>query len=262
MVLTPRTKIFLNSVAFVLGFTLIFSIVGVLLQTLLSSVAFDTVNILRIVGGSVIILFGIFLIASLKYRIPFLQVEHKLKVKRYKNRYLSSFTFGVAFAIGWTPCVGAILGSIYALAATAPASGFLLLFTYALGLGIPFLIAGAFTARVSGFIQRSQGLLKYFNIVGGLLLIIIGVLVLTNLLTILAGFFVGAGGAVSVTGQLNFAIAFLAGVVTFISPCILPILPAFFSYMAGTTATELQEPEVKKTFKGKNNFRNRKTRKS
>ena len=122
----PRLAIFLNSVAFVLGFSLVFSLVGVAIQTVLANAAYDTVNILRNVGGIIIILFGVFLIASLKYRIPFLQREHKLKVKRHRISYISSFVFGVAFAVGWTPCVGAILGSIYTLAATAPGSGFLL----------------------------------------------------------------------------------------------------------------------------------------
>src|SRR3989338_2209253 len=98
-----RTAIFLNSVFFVLGFTLVFSVVGVLLQTLLSAVAFDVVNIIRVIGGF------FFLIASLKYPIPFLMREHKVHIKRFRNSYLSSFIFGVAFAVGWTPCVGAIL---------------------------------------------------------------------------------------------------------------------------------------------------------
>jgi len=240
-----RTAIFLNSVAFVLGFSLIFSLVGVLLQTLLSRVAYDTVNLLRIIGGTIIILFGIFLIASLKYRIPFLQSEHKLKVKKYKNSYISSFLFGTAFAIGWTPCVGAILGSIYTLAATQPGAGFLLLMSYSLGIGIPFLIAGAFTAKVSVFVEKSRRILKYFNIIGGLLLIIIGFLILFNYLGIIASFFVGAEGAIGVSGQLNFLIAFVAGIVTFISPCILPLLPAFFSYMAGTTAQTITSKERK-----------------
>lgn len=235
-----RTIIFLNSVAFVLGFTVIFSLVGVLLQTLLSSVAFDAVNILRSVGGLVIIAFGIMLIVSLKYSIPFFTREHKIKVRRFSNSYISSFVFGVAFAIGWTPCVGAILGAIYTLAAVSPGLGFLLLFAYSLGIGVPFLIAGLFTSRVSGFLERSGGMLKYFNIIGGLLLIAIGMLVLFNYIGILASFLVGSE-TVMVTGQLNFFIAFLAGIVTFISPCILPLLPAFFSYMAGTTANEVKK---------------------
>ena len=232
-----QTTIFLNSAAFVLGFSFIFSLLGVLLQTILSFAAYNTVVLLRYIGGTVIILFGLFLIASLKYNIPFLQSEHKIKVKRFKTSYISSFLFGVAFAVGWTPCVGAILGSIYTLAATSPGLGFLLLLAYSLGIGIPFLIAGAFTARVSKFVEKSEGVLKYFNIIGGLLLILIGLLIVFNYLGIISAFFVGSEGAFMVTGQLNFLLAFAAGIVTFISPCILPLLPAFFSYMAGTTAT-------------------------
>lgn len=236
-----RTVIFLNAVAYVIGFTLVFSLVGVLLQTVLSNVAFDAVNTLRIVGGSVIILFGIFLIASLKYNIPFLASEHKLKAKKFRNSYISSFVFGTAFAVGWTPCVGAILGSVYTLAATSPGLGFLLLFAYSLGLGIPFLIAGAFTARLSVFLEKSQRFLKYFNIIGGLFLIIIGILMVFNYIGLIAGFFVSAEGAVTVTGQLNFFVAFVAGIITFLSPCILPLLPAYFSYITGTAATEVRK---------------------
>ncbi|MFH1977764.1 MAG: cytochrome c biogenesis protein CcdA [Candidatus Aenigmatarchaeota archaeon] len=236
-----QSVIFLNSVAFVLGFTIVFSLVGVLLQTVLSSIAFDASNAFRTVGGVIIVIFGLVLTAAIKYRIPFLSSDHKIKVKKFNNSYISSFVFGVAFAIGWTPCVGPILGAIYTLAATSPGAGFLLLFAYSLGIGVPFLIAGMFTSRVSVFLEKSQNVLKYFNIIGGILLIIIGLLVFFNYLGIIASFFVSAEGAVDVSGQLNFLIAFIAGIVTFISPCILPLLPAFFSYMAGTTVTEVKK---------------------
>ncbi len=235
-----RAIIFLNSVAFVLGFTVIFSLVGVLLQTVLSNVAYNAINLLRMIGGSIIIIFGVLLIVALKYRIPFLSSEHKLHVKKFSSSYITSFIFGIAFAIGWTPCVGAILGSIYTLAAISPGAGFLLLFAYSLGIGIPFLLAGLFTSRVSIFLEKSGRLLKYFNIIGGLLLITIGLLVLFNYIGILASFFV-TSGAVETAASLNFFIAFIAGIITFVSPCILPLLPAFFSYMAGTTAIEVKK---------------------
>lgn len=236
-----REIIFLNSVAFVLGFTLVFSLVGVALQTVLSTVAFDAVNILRIVGGSIIVAFGIFLIASLKYHIPFFMTEHKLHVKRFSNSYVSSFVFGLAFATGWTPCVGAILGSIYAFAAASPGSGFLLLFAYSLGIGVPFLLVGAFTSHFSRFLEKVQGALKYFNIGGGLFLIALGLLVVFNYIGIIASFFTGTEGSISTTGQINFFITFVAGMLTFLSPCILPLIPAYISYMAGTTAIEVKK---------------------
>ncbi|MBI2233087.1 MAG: sulfite exporter TauE/SafE family protein [Candidatus Aenigmarchaeota archaeon] len=235
-----RSVIFLNSVAFVLGFTIVFSLVGVLLQTALSAVAFDAVNVLRTIGGAIIILLGVLLIASLKYRIPFLSSEHKIHVRKFSSSYITSFVFGVAFAIGWTPCVGFILGAIYALAATSPGYGFLLLFAYSLGIGLPFLLAGAFTSRLSVFLEKSQRLLKYFNIIGGLLLIAIGAMVAFNYIGIISSFFVGPGST-GAEGSLSLIASFLAGIVTFLSPCILPLLPAFFSYMAGTTAAEVRK---------------------
>lgn len=226
--------IFLNSVFFVLGFTLIFSIIGVLLQTTLSHAGFATMEVVRFLGGSIIIGFGVLIMASAWYIIPFFSTEHKIKVKRFSSSYLTSFVFGIAFALGWTPCVGAILGSIYTLAATSPGIGFLLLMAYSLGLGIPFLIAGAFISKVHGFLKRAHRFLKYFNLISGVFLIALGILVVTNYIGILSVFLVGPNSSVSFTGQLNFIIALVAGLLTFVSPCILPLLPAFLSYMAGT----------------------------
>lgn len=226
-------KIFLNSVFFVLGFTIIFSILGVLIQTALASIAFDVVNILRTIGGVMIFLFGFYLIVSLKYSIPFLQSEHKLKVRKLGNSYISSFAFGIAFAVGWTPCVGAILGSIYTLAAVSPGLGFVLLFAYSLGIGIPFMIVGAFTSRLSAFLKKIDYFLKYFNIIAGLLLMAIGLIVAFNYIGYLAMFF-ATTESITATGQLNVLIAVIAGIITFFSPCILPLLPAFFSFIIST----------------------------
>lgn len=236
-----REIIFLNSVFFVLGFTVVFSAVGIALQTILQTFAYIAMGALRIAGGAIIIIFGIILIASVKYYIPFLSSEHKIKVRKFSNSFVTSFVFGVAFAIGWTPCVGAILGSIYTLAATSPGLGFFLLFAYSLGIGIPFMLVGAFTSRFASFLSKTQKFLKYFNIISGLFLIAIGLLVVTNYVGILATFFLNPNGAVSPTGQLNFLLAFVAGIITFLSPCILPLLPAYFSFLAGTTASEVKK---------------------
>ncbi|MDE1761858.1 MAG: hypothetical protein KGH78_01540 [Candidatus Micrarchaeota archaeon] len=235
-VVNRQEVVFLNSVFFVLGFTFVFASLGTLFQTILAHTAFALMNALRIAGGVVIVLFGMLLIASVKYIIPFFSVEHRIKVKRFSSTYLTSFVFGVAFAIGWTPCVGAILGAIYTLAATSPGIGFLLLLSFALGLGIPFLIVGAFTSRLYGFVHRIKGFLKYFNIISGLFLIAIGILVITNYIGIISVFLVGPQGPMSISENINFLLAIIAGMLTFLSPCILPLLPAFFSYMAGTTA--------------------------
>jgi cytochrome c-type biogenesis protein len=235
-----REEVFLNSAFFVLGFTLVFSLMGVLLQTVLSRASLEAVNTVRLIGGSVIVMLGALMIASVKYAIPFFSVEHKIRVTRFSNSYVTSSAFGIAFALGWTPCVGAILGSVYTLAAVSPGLGFLYLMAFSLGLGIPFLIAGAFISRVSGFMRRSGRFLRYFGVVSGLFLVGIGLLVVTNYIGTLQIFLNGVGPLGSLANplgqsQLSFLIALGAGFLTFISPCILPLVPAFLAYVSGTT---------------------------
>ncbi|MDA2922768.1 cytochrome c biogenesis protein CcdA [Patescibacteria group bacterium AH-259-L07] len=180
-----RKDIFLNSLFFVLGFSAIFAILGVLLNTLLETIAYDVSIWLSRIGGVIIIFFGLYLTGLIK--IPFLEKEHKFKVKtKGRSKYLTSFLFGSAFAAGWTPCVGAALGAILGLAATSPGLAFNLLFSYSLGLGIPFLIVGLFTAQASSAIGRFSHILKYINIVFGIILIALGVLVFTQSLNLIA----------------------------------------------------------------------------
>lgn len=232
--------IFLNSVFFVIGFTIVFALVGVLFQTLLAHASFTAMDAIRTIGGSIILVFGVLMILSTRYIIPFFSTEHKLQVRAFRSSYLTSVVFGIGFALGWTPCVGAILGSIYALAATSPGSGFLLLLAFSLGLGIPFIIFGAFISEISVFMRNIRPLLRYFSIVGGLFLIALGILVITGYIGELAVLLLGAGSTAEVGGQLNLLIAIVAGALTFLSPCILPLLPAYFTYMVGTSAEEIK----------------------
>src|SRR3989344_4449354 len=177
--------IFTNAVFFVLGFSIVFSLVGVLLQSVLAGISYSVQKWLGYAGGAMIIFFGIYLLGLVK--IPFLEQEHKLKVKRkFKYSYATSFVFGSAFAVGWTPCVGAILGAILTLAATSPGSAFPFMVSYSLGLGLPFLLVGLFTDRAQGFIRRAGSKLKYGNYVFGVVLIGLGILVFTNQLSRIA----------------------------------------------------------------------------
>ncbi|MEX1068273.1 MAG: cytochrome c biogenesis protein CcdA, partial [Patescibacteria group bacterium] len=167
---TQRRVIFLNSLFFVAGFSIVFALLGVALNTILERVAYDVQTWLGRVGGAVIIIFGLYLTGLI--RIPFLEREHKLSVKgNFRFRYLNSFVFGVAFAAGWTPCVGAVLGSILGLAAVQPGAAFTLLLTYSLGLGIPFLLVGAFTAQAGSFIRRWGPALHWAKVLFGVVLI-------------------------------------------------------------------------------------------
>jgi cytochrome c-type biogenesis protein len=184
-----RLNIFLNTIYFVLGFSLIFAILGVILNSVLSAYGPGVQHYLTSIGGIVIIGFGAYLILST--RIRSLNFEKKLgmiKLPRFKTSYITSFVFGAAFAAGWTPCVGPILGSTFALAATHPAAAYNSLLAYSIGLGIPFLITGAFFSRATGIIRRMVKYLKYFNLVMGGILVVVGVLLFTNQLILLANF--------------------------------------------------------------------------
>ncbi|MDP2650165.1 MAG: cytochrome c biogenesis protein CcdA [bacterium] len=182
-----RYKVFMHSVLFVLGFSVVFALLGVLLNTLLERVAYDAQIWLSRIGGVIIIFFGLYLMKLI--HIPFLDRPHTLRVAHtFKSRHITSFLFGAAFAAGWTPCVGAALGAILGLAATTPGTAFWLLMAYSLGLGLPFLAIGAFTAQVAHVTQRYSTAIKYMNIVFGALLIVLGVLIFTQNLAQLASF--------------------------------------------------------------------------
>jgi cytochrome c-type biogenesis protein len=184
---STRLNIFLNTIYFVLGFSLIFAVLGVALNSVLVNVGTGFQNTLQIIGGIVIISFGVFLILSSK--INNLNFERKLtKIPKFKTSYITSFVFGIAFAAGWTPCVGPILGSTFTLAATSPGEAYNLLLAYSLGLGTPFLITAAFFSRATGLLKKMLKYLKYFNPVMGAFLIILGILIFTNQLNILGNF--------------------------------------------------------------------------
>jgi len=182
-----RLNIFLNTVYFVLGFSLVFAVLGVIFNSVLANVGTGFQGTLQSIGGVVIIAFGAYLVLAMKFRS--LNFEKRMtKIPRFKTSYLTSFVFGAAFASGWTPCVGPILGSTLTLAATSPGAAYNSLLAYALGLGIPFLVTGAFFSQATGLIRRMVKYLKYFNPIMGAILIVLGILVFTNQLSVVASF--------------------------------------------------------------------------
>jgi cytochrome c-type biogenesis protein len=184
---STRLNIFLNTVYFVLGFSLVFAIMGVVLNSFLANIATGFQTTFQVIGGAVIIAFGGYLILSTKLRM--LNFEKKMtNLPRFKTTYLTSFVFGAAFASGWTPCVGPILGTTLTLAATSPGAAYNSLLAYSLGLGLPFLITGAFFSQSTKLIRKMVKHLKYFNPLMGAILIILGILVLTNQLSIIGNF--------------------------------------------------------------------------
>ncbi len=185
---STRLNIFLNTVYFVLGFSLVFAVLGVILNSFLANVGTGFQSTFQAIGGIVIIGFGAYLILSTKLRILNFEKRMTTNLPRFKTTYITSFVFGAAFASGWTPCVGPILGTTLTLAATSPGAAYNSLLAYSLGLGVPFLITGAFFSQATGMIRKMVNHLKYFNPVMGAILIALGILVLTNQLSVIGNF--------------------------------------------------------------------------
>lgn len=181
-----RLNILLNTIFFVAGFTIVFSILGVVLNSVLSSAAKGLTTEFNHVGGIIIIGFGAYMLLSSK--ISKLNFEKKFLPNRTKSSYPLSFLFGLAFAAGWTPCIGPILGSVLTLAATTPSHAFILLLSYSMGLGIPFILMGIFFSRFTRLIKSMSKHLKYYSLAMGSLIVIMGVLVFTNQLAAIASF--------------------------------------------------------------------------
>lgn len=240
-----KTKIFQSTLWFVLGFAVVFALLGVLIQTVFaySSIGFQT-WVSRF-AGAFIIFFGIFMLDLVP--IPALLREHKITVKKFKSVKLTSFLFGSAFAVGWTPCVSAALGAIIALAAVNPSSSFFLLMAYAAGIGLPFIIFGFFIDKVPKLLEKWGNIVFKLRYLFAGLIIVLGILIFTqrlsdvanvpllvNLVTSL-GLGTSAGAGISSLTFVNLIIAFIAGLFSFISPCVLPLLPTFLSYLASIT---------------------------
>lgn len=176
-----RRKIFLNGILYVIGFSLVFIILGSLFGLGGAALVKYRLWFSRI-GGIFVIFFGLFMIGILK--LPFLNVEkHISSIKALKpGNPTSSLIFGAAFAFGWTPCVGPILGSILTLAASSAtiSQGAFLLVVFSLGLAVPFLIIATSVGSASAYLAKISKYLNVISVVGGVFLVFLGILLLTN----------------------------------------------------------------------------------
>jgi len=175
-----RLPTFLHSLSFVLGFSLIFTAMGAVAG--LTGFAINpSLALLNKISGSFLIAFGLFLLAALK--VPWLNYEKRLSPSLGSTTgYLRSFVIGASFSLAWTACVGPILGAILAIALNTATAwhGAYLLAIYSLGLGLPFLVIGLAFDSLIPVLRRIQRYTKIIHIVSGLLLIVIGILTLTN----------------------------------------------------------------------------------
>lgn len=264
-----RPHTFWHALAFVLGFSTVFVVLG-------ASVAFVGSAFNQLLpgfaklGGALLILFGLQVTGALGWladRIraaggnrvwlgrAYLAMTDALsrlmytdgRVQMHANRrwgYLSSALMGVFFSAGWIPCVGPVLAAIYVLASDAQTvgQGALLLLVYSAGLGIPFLLAGAAFGAMTGWLQRLNRYLGMISKITGVFLIFIGALLFMDRLAFLSGraaALFGTGLASVSHGDagsaaLTIPLALVAGVLSFLSPCVLPLIPAYIGYLSGT----------------------------
>jgi len=192
-VLTPdlpnRRHIFLHTISFIVGFSLIFTALGASLGLLGAAVPR---GMLEKVAGILLIVFGIFLIAATK--VPWLNYEKRLDFGRAKGTgYLRSLLIGVIFSLGWIPCVGPILGGILTLAASSQTvwQGVYLLLAYCLGLGLPFIAVGLLLGAASRYIRWLSRHAFVTSIVAAVLLISVGILMLTGYLEYISRLMLG-----------------------------------------------------------------------
>ena len=165
-------------ILFTMGFSIIFIIFGAA-STFLGQVLLQNSYELRIAAGLVIIVFSLQIIGIIN--LKFLNFEKRIQTNSNKNFY-SPILIGMAFAFGWTPCIGPILGSILALAATEESinKGIFLLIFYSLGLAIPFILSGYLMQKFLIFSKNFKKNINLISKIGGIILLITGILILTN----------------------------------------------------------------------------------
>ena len=187
-IVEKKQKILAKTIIFSLGFSLVFISFGAT-ASYFGSFLINYSDTLRIIAGIIIIIFSLQVMGVLKLNI--LNKEKRFYTKNYSKNLFFPFIVGAAFAFGWTPCIGPVLGSILTLAAVESSigKGIILLSFYSLGLAIPFILSGYGISKLLELSKNFRKNIRTVSITGGVILLITGILILTNKLQIL-GFFI------------------------------------------------------------------------
>ncbi len=241
---SKRMRTFVHAILFVLGFSITFVVGWGGAFTVVGQVFSQYKSLLGQIGGIVIIVFGLFNLGIVKIESLNYDTRPQQNVGR-RAGVASSLLMGVFFAAGWTPCIGTTLGAILTLGFSQQTAGQAMVLSsgYSFGLGIPFLIIGLGIDRATHLVGRFRRHIRKLQIVSGLLLIIIGVLLLTNQMSVISiwaqryGLYIDLplGGA----STPNYLIAIIAGLLSFLSPCVLPLVPAYIGYLSGQAVREM-----------------------
>ena len=265
-----RFATFTHAVAFVLGFSAVFVVLGAAV-TAVGQLLYDLRSWLALFGGIVVVIFA--LATAGWINIPFLEYDTRYQGSGGRDLgYLSSFLMGVFFSAGWTPCVGPTLGAILTLgmSESTVGQGVFLLVGYSLGLGIPFLLTGLAVDRATALLRRARRYMPAIKMTTAALLVAIGVLLLVDALPhiiLQVGEWFGTDWAFSFPAWVpsiqglsrwalsrglfldvttssaaitpTFFVALLAGLLSFLSPCVLPLVPAYIGYLSGRAVNQI-----------------------
>ncbi len=205
-----------------------------------SSISIPAVRVVESGLIALIVLYG--------SRTEIFEKEFRIQLAPARGRnYWTSFLVGTVFAAGWTPCVGPILSAILLLAGMRESAGqgALLLAVYSAGLGIPFILTGALFSWATAFLPRLKRHLRWVSVGSGVLLILVGIVIFTDSLRRLAelGFIIDVEGslAAGLSGNnIPLMFAFIAGLASFLSPCVLPLVPSYLGYLSGTAVGSME----------------------
>jgi cytochrome c-type biogenesis protein len=231
-------KSVVNTLFFILGFTVIFVLLGAGAGSL-SNFLTRHMRLITIIGGAIIVILALQVMGV--FTIPFLNYERRAGFRKKPEGVIGAFLIGITFAAAWTPCIGPILSSILILAATKDTAlkGIFLLATYSVGLGVPFLFA---VVAFSSFLSFSDFLKKNFRtikIVSGILLLAIGLALIVGQFQLLSRYlsFIPDYSLVE-SDRVSILIALFAGFISFISPCVLPLIPSYLTFITGVSVLE------------------------
>jgi cytochrome c-type biogenesis protein len=234
---TERLKIFIHALLFVFGFSLVFVIGWGGSVTALGQLFGTYKQVIAQIGGIIVIMFGLATLEVIS--IPWFYADTRAQYSGQRGTFGGSTLMGIFFAAGWSPCIGATLGAILTMGLSQQTVGQAMWLSsgYSLGLGIPFLAMALGLERASGWVKRMRPYQKYFKIASGIFIITIGVLLLTNTMSLIAiwafrnGYYIEAFSTYAAAP--TYVTAIVAGLLSFLSPCVLPLVPAYLGYLSG-----------------------------
>jgi cytochrome c-type biogenesis protein len=249
-----RWNTVVQSLYFVLGFAVfivgVFGAVGAL-----ADAVYGLKDIIRIAGGVLMILFGLFTLRIINIPILYSDTRRGLTATGKRVGAAQSFLTGLSFAAGWTPCIGPFLGAILTLSVdSAGALRVFLLAAYTFGLGLPFVLVALLADRMTPLLRFLRRNMRAVELISGILLIVVGVLLIAGLMTELSRAFAGVESALESdfaksigftgVGAPSVLVALVAGFLSFASPCVLPLVPAYLGFISGWAVNSAERPQA------------------